>query len=119
MDHEPRAFYLLEENGALYLDAFCSHSCFDYGVLIALNDDESAEYAAKGRPYLERLAYDIHYSAPAAKESTSLFKSRNLGVLSRETSEKVSAAIVVWRSANGVLTAIKRRRLTPVGPEAT
>ena len=96
LDHEPYAWFLLEHEGALYLDAHCSHSFFDYSVLIALDAEECAQYEKRGRDYLGKLAYDIHYSAPAALGSTSPFRSRNL---TRGLGDLVSAAVKAWRGS--------------------
>ena len=96
LDHEPHAWFLLEDEGTLYLDAHCSFSVFDYSVLIALDADETSAYRAKGRPYLDELAERIHNSAPAAAISTSPYRSRDLR--KGPSAEKASAAIVAWRS---------------------
>lgn len=96
LDHEPHAWFLLEDDGALYLDAHCSFSAFDYSVLIALDTEETSAYAAKGRPYLDQLAQGIHNSAPAAAASTSPYRSRDLK--KGPTAERASAAISAWLS---------------------
>lgn len=96
LDHEPHAWFLLEDEGTLYLDAHCSFSVFDYSVLIALDANETSAYRAKGRPYLDALAERIHNSAPAAAISTSPYRSRDLK--KGPSAEKASAAIVAWRS---------------------
>ncbi|KQT51590.1 hypothetical protein ASG47_01485 [Devosia sp. Leaf420] len=107
LDHEPYAWFLLEHEGALYLDAHCSHSFFDYSVLIKLSAEECGQFETLGRDYIGRLAYDIHYSAPAALGSTSPFRSRNL---TRELGDAVSAAVKDWRGreALGSHTAFPR-----------
>ncbi len=96
IDHEPQSWFLLDDGGVLYLDAHCSHSAFDYSVLIALNSVETSAFAAKGRAYLKELAHDIHYSAPAILGNTSPFRSRNLTGSRGEESERANAAIEDW-----------------------
>lgn len=96
LDHEPHAWFLLEDEGALYLDAHCSFSVFDYSVLIALDAEETSAYRAQGRPYLDELAERIHNSAPAAAVSTSPYRSRDLKT--GPSAERASAAIIAWRS---------------------
>ena len=94
LDHEPHAWFLLDDNGALYLDAHCSLSVLDYSVLIALDAEETSAYRAEGRPYLDALAQRIHNSAPAAASSTSPYRARNLAV--GPSAEGASAAIAAW-----------------------
>jgi hypothetical protein len=98
LDHEPHAWFLIEDEGTLYLDAYCSLSVFDYSVLIALDADETSAYRAEGRPYLDALAERIHNSAPAAASSTSPYRSRNLSVGLSAENARASAAIAAWRS---------------------
>lgn len=95
LDHQPYAWFLLQHDGALYLDAHCSHSFFDYSVVIAMNDTEVARYQKEGRDYIDKLAYDIHYSAPAARESKSPYRSRDL---TAQIGDLVTAAAVEWRA---------------------
>jgi hypothetical protein len=42
IDHEPRAWFLLREGAALYLDVNCRSTRAGYSVLIKLNADEAA-----------------------------------------------------------------------------
>jgi hypothetical protein len=98
LDHEPSAWFLLEEDGTLYLDAHCSHGPVDYDVLVALNPMEASAYKNEGRAYLDQLAYDIHYSAPGAIGSTSPFKSRNLAVGQGGEKKRVLVAVEAWRA---------------------
>ncbi|MEO9338443.1 hypothetical protein ABFT80_13455 [Mesorhizobium sp. SB112] len=100
LDHQEHAWFLLEEDGQLYLDAFCSHSFFDYTVLISLNADEAAAYRKIGRTYLDRLAHDIHYSAPAVTGSKSPYKHRNLTVPATREDNSVKEAIAEWRKTS-------------------
>lgn len=99
LDHQPYAWFLLEDDGRLYLDAHCSHSFFDYSVLIALNDAETEAFRSAGRAYIDKLAYDIHYSAPAVRGSKSPYKSRNLSIGSTREEDAAQSAMVAWRQA--------------------
>ena len=98
LDHEPYAWFLLEEDGILYLDAHCSHGPVDYDVLVALNPAETSAYRTEGRAYLNQLAYDIHYSAPGVIGSTSPFKPRNLAVGPGDEKNRVLVAVEAWRA---------------------
>jgi hypothetical protein len=98
LDHEPHAWFLLEDEGKLYLDAHCSLSVLDYSVLIALDEDETSAYRAEGRHYLDALAERIHNSAPAAASSTSPYRARDLAVAPGTENAKASAAIAAWLS---------------------
>ena len=99
IDHGPYAWYLLEDGDDLYLDALCSHSFFDYTVLILLNAAEVAAYRKKGSAFLSKLASDIHYSAPAVQGSRSPFKTRNLNLGASEISRRSDAAIKAWQAS--------------------
>ena len=102
LDHHPYAWFLLEDEGSLYLDAHCSHSFFDYSVLIALNDAEVSSYRQGGPDYLNRLAHDIHYSAPAARGSRSPYTARNLSIGGTALEAAAHTAIMTWRKAQGI-----------------
>lgn len=99
LDCEPYVFHLLEDGEALYLSAICSHSAFDYVVLIAMNPAEVAGYRKKGRGFLMKLAGDIQYSAPAARGSLSPFGPRNLTLGRGEEALRAEAAITAWDAA--------------------
>lgn len=94
-DHRPHAWFLLEDDGALFLDAACTHSFLDYSVLIALDDQEVRGFETRGRAFLDQLAREIHDSAPAARESRSPYKARNL-TLAR--GGEVLEAVRLWRA---------------------
>ena len=98
LDQAPAHWFLLEEDGALYLDAACDHGAFGYSVLIALDAGETATYHREGRQYLGRLATDIHMSAPAAAGSGSTYRVRDL---TKVHGARVAAAIAAWRQAGG------------------
>jgi hypothetical protein len=95
IDHQHAAWFLFEHEGELYLDANCSHSAFSYCYMIQLSAEELAEYKIGGHEYLSKLAYDIHYSAPAVKGSTSKYIGRDV---SSQLSEQSSAAVKSWRN---------------------
>ncbi len=67
---------LLENERSFYLYCICHHSCSSYIFSMQLNEDELNEYKAGGDQYLEKLAYDIHYSAPGVRGSNSKYRSR-------------------------------------------
>jgi hypothetical protein len=83
LDEERYRWVLLEHEGQLYLDVYCSHSCVDYWFLIALNADETANCEKEGRNYINKIAYDVHYSAPLVQNSNSPYKIRALDPIYR------------------------------------
>ncbi|MFI5427523.1 hypothetical protein [Aeromicrobium sp. UC242_57] len=70
VDHEPAAWFLVEQQGILYLQARYSYSAIiDDSALIRLDDSEVKAYRARGHNYLSALARRIHDSAPYQEES--------------------------------------------------
>ena len=94
VDHEPGMWFLVEQEGSLYLHARYSYSgLIDDSALIRLNDTELAAYLLGDHDVLSDLATRVHNSAPYRPESQ--FFSRDLyrtadGAQYREA---VSAAI--------------------------
>jgi len=95
LDHQPHVWFLLEYDGALFFDAHCSLSFFDYSVTIALNDAEVAAYRKEGRTYLDALSNKINDSAPAAGGSKSPYKERDLN---KVLGGLVATAAIEWRA---------------------
>lgn len=96
VDQEPQSWFLLEENGALFLDAACDHGAFGYSWLIELNAAERQAYAAQGRAFLFWLAQDIHNGVPILEASRSPYKARNRDAA---LGGRVSEAIRLWRQS--------------------
>ncbi len=70
VDHEPRAWFLVEEQSILYLDARYSYSgLIDNSALIRLDESELEAYHAGGHDYISDLAMRIQDSAPYQEES--------------------------------------------------
>ncbi|GAB2529312.1 hypothetical protein [Microbulbifer agarilyticus] len=97
IDSENWAWFLFEHEGKMYLDANCNMSAFGYTYMIQLNEEELKSYKAGGREYLSRLAHDIHYSVPIAKNTTSIYKGRDV---SRQFSQLASEAVETWRAGS-------------------
>jgi len=97
IDSENWAWFLFEHGGSLYLDANCNMSAFGYTYMIELNEQEQKQYQNGGREYLNKLAHDIHYSVPIAKDTTSIYKGRDV---SKELSGLATEAVKTWREAN-------------------
>ncbi len=95
IDFEAWAWFLFEHEGRLYLDVHCNMSFFSYTYMIELNDDELAQCKTIGREYLGKLAHDIHYSVPIAKDTLSDYKGRDV---SRQLSGLATQAVKRWRS---------------------
>lgn len=94
IDSENLAWFLFEHEGYLYLDANCNMSAFGYTYMILLNEDEKKQYEYGGHEYLNKLAYDIHYSMPIAKDTSSIYKGRDV---SKELSELANEAVKAWK----------------------
>jgi hypothetical protein len=78
IDRAPHAWYLVENEGRLFLDVACSQSAVDYSVLIELDRSERSEFEKRGHDYLNELAAAIAYSAPGAQGSQSPYAARNV-----------------------------------------
>lgn len=70
LDHEPGGWFLLQQDGVLYLDARYGYSAvIDDSALIRLDETECEAYRLGGRAYLSDLATRIHDSAPYLADS--------------------------------------------------
>jgi len=77
VDHEPGAWFLVEQKETLYLDArYVVSSMADDSALIRLDEVELEAYRANGHEYLSRLAGRINQGSP--HRDTSEFYPRNL-----------------------------------------
>ena len=94
VDYENWTWFLFEHQNELYLDVHCNMSAFGYTYMIQLNDTERELYETEGREYLCKLAHDIHYSVPIAKDTSSIYKERNV---TKEFSNLTREAVRVWR----------------------
>lgn len=95
VDHEPHAWFLLEHEGALLLDAHVSWSAFTFTFVMALDDDERAAYETHGHDYLTQLAAAVQDSAPMSPDHGSPYADRNVA---DEHGQAVHAAVLHWRS---------------------
>lgn len=59
---EPAGWYLLEDNGELYLDVNCNQSAVGFDILARLDPAERAAFAERGRAFAAELAEQIAYS---------------------------------------------------------
>ncbi|GAB3076645.1 hypothetical protein [Nocardioides zeae] len=94
VDHEPGAWFLVEERGALFLDArYVVSTMADDSALVRLDEDELAAYRDEGHDYLSTLARRIHDRGPHREGSE--FRDRDLyrGPEARRLRDEVSAAI--------------------------
>ena len=111
LDHHPGAWFLLEQDGVLYLDARYSYSAvIDDSALIRLDDTESEAYRRGGHDYLSGLARRIHNSAPYAQ--TSRFYGRDLYRGPGGTRYREAVAVAI---ADHTWAAEQRRRDRPIG----
>jgi hypothetical protein len=56
---EPAAWYLLSDDGQLYLDVNCTQPAVSYDVLIQLDEAERAAFEERGRDFADELATRI------------------------------------------------------------
>lgn len=94
VDHEPGSWFLVEDDGVLYLDARYSYSALiDDSALIRLDDTELRRYREGGHAYLSELAQGIHHSAPYRMESAYFTRDLYRSAAERELRDAVGAAI--------------------------
>ena len=56
---EPAGWYLLEDNGELYLDVNCNQAAVGFGITVRLDPAERAAFAEQARPFASGLAEQI------------------------------------------------------------
>ena len=95
VDSENWSWMLFEHEGQLFLDANCNMSAFGYTYMIQLNEEELKSYEIGGRESLGKLAHDIHYSVPIAKDTSSIYKNRKV---SNKLSALATEAVKVWKN---------------------
>lgn len=94
IDHEPHAWFLLREDGALLLDVNCSHSAAGYAVMIQLSAEEESRYALEGRDYLDWLASAVQESGPG--------RGYQLRDVSAQYAQETTRAVEEWRALSGL-----------------
>jgi len=94
LDSKDWAWFLFEHQGSLYLDVNCEMNTVGFSFMIKLNEKEAALFNVSGREYLDELSSGISYSAPASKNTSSIFKGRDV---SNEFSKLALDAIKKWR----------------------
>jgi hypothetical protein len=95
VDHEPGAWFLVEQQGALYLQARYNHtSMVDDSALIRLDESELEAYRAGGHDALSDLAGHLGDNAPHKEESP--YRQRDLfrGPEAGKYRDAVTGAIV-------------------------
>jgi hypothetical protein len=98
LDHEPQAWTLFGERGALYLEASCKHGHFGFSVLIRLDAQETTDYCVDGRAFLARLAKAIQDSRTGVRGNASPYQARDIATL---YSDKIAAAVEAWEAGEG------------------
>jgi len=98
VDTRPHGWFLLSEGDKLFLDINCDHNAFGYTVLLELSPEEREDFETRGRLALDELAEAVQYSAPAARESTSPYRERDL---EKVRGGEVSEAVDRWRRTQG------------------
>lgn len=94
VDQKCAAWFLLEHDGALFLDTNCNHGVFGYSWLIELSPAERRGYQQGRAIFIDRLAEDIHNSVPILDASQSPYKDRNRDA---ELGDRVTEAVKAWR----------------------
>jgi hypothetical protein len=93
IDAESQWWFLLEEDGKIFLDASCNHSFFGYSFMIQLNEEELEAYAHGGHQFVSKIATEIQDSVPILAVSRSRFKGRDVTDL---YAAKVASAVNAW-----------------------
>ncbi|NYV74968.1 hypothetical protein [Streptomyces sp. UH6] len=96
LDHQPGAWFLVQQGDSLYLDARYSYSAvIDDSALIELDPSEREAYSKGGHEYLRRLARKIHMSAPYTPDSPYFARDlyRRGGEPGRDYRSEVTSAI--------------------------
>lgn len=96
--HDPHYWFLLEEDGALYLDGRYAHSFVEYGHPMRLTAPEAEAYRREGHEAVQRLYDRVQATAPVLRASTSPYKGRRV---SREVSDRMHAAVMAWKAETG------------------
>jgi len=86
--HAPAAWYLLQQEGVLYLDVNCELSFSSFSVLIRLSEEEAARVRLRGRAFIDAFAADISLRPRE-------YLARHLPALA----DTVSAAVLRWRES--------------------
>ena len=66
VDEGRDGWFLFKRDNLLLLDVDCNHSAVGYSRLIPLNEEEMAQYAQEGRPFLDRLARMVQERGPGS-----------------------------------------------------
>ncbi|HXH36858.1 MAG TPA: hypothetical protein VNJ54_20950 [Plantibacter sp.] len=94
VDHEPESWFLVEQEGVLYLEARYSYSAIvDSSALIRLDDAERERYRTDGHNALSDLATQIHNSAPYREESAYFQRNLYRGSDAKQYRDAVARAI--------------------------
>jgi hypothetical protein len=89
--HDPHNWFLLEEEGALYLDVNSGHSAVGFSVLFRLTEEEVGRYREGGEPFLSTMARSVQDRGPSAWRDE-----RNLD---GELGAAVAEAVSRWRAS--------------------
>ena len=94
VESEKDWWFLLEEDGALYLDGNYEASFVGYDCMIRLTAEEAVQYQKRGREFINWLASDIQNTTPILKVSTSPYKARRI---TGAIAERALDAIEKWK----------------------
>lgn len=95
VDHQPGAWFLVEQQGDLYLQArYIITSMLDDSTLIRLDESEVEAYRTGGHDYISKLARRIHDGSPHKEESPFYQRGLYRGSDSKSYRDAVAAAIV-------------------------
>lgn len=86
---------LYENKGTFFLNVLCSLGPSDYSWTIELSSGEKSEYLIDKTLYLDKLARDIHLSAPKAVNSESAYTMRHI---SKHKEEEINQAFKKYRA---------------------
>lgn len=88
---EPWSFFLLEDEGKLYVDVLVEHGPASFSVTAELSDEQARGYAQQGVGFVYGLAHQIRSDALAGRQRMVHFP--------QAWQDRVTAAVLEWRKA--------------------
>ena len=89
VDHEPRDWFLLQDEHGLVLDVNCTRSFVSFSVVVRLTAEEAELVVAQGRKAVADLAQSVQYSPERFAQRSG----------SKALEDASHAAITGWQAA--------------------
>ena len=88
---EPWSFFLLEDEGKLYVDVLVEHGPASFSVTAQLSDEQARAYAQQGVSFISGLAHQIRSDALSGR--------RRIVHFPQAWQDRATAAVLEWRKA--------------------